>query len=406
MTTPLELEPGAGADIAAAMDRHPFFSRLAATEHDDQPRTANAGADKLAGDDDDAGAGLVAAVGAALTGEPPATDGPPPTAGDDTLDDEPGDEQPPAPVTEPVAPSTFTVRDGDEDITLTAEQMQAMLAINKWASNVQPEVARQFAAVEQGVAVAVPTDEYAAYQVWLQTQRQQTQNQQPAYQPMPSFQSGQVAGAVPEWVQDLDPEAQQFLAQLQASNAQMQQHLAALEQQNILAQQPQISAQQQQVTQQFDTAVSTYAQANGLTNDQAGELLDIAVRAGIIPTLAEQQRVYSPSGALVRDADYALIARQALDFGRLQRPDLAFPGQAPASATGAGGAGAAPVAPTTSTPPAPHVDPVAFKKARSASLAAAPSAATVPPGYDPATASPQQQREAMAKYLRDQGIAS
>lgn len=405
-TTPtsLEIEPGQAADVAAAFERHPFFKRLAATEHDDQPTTANASADEM-----------VAAIAGHLdgTGTDDAVEADQGDQGDDTGEagsGEPGNEQPPTPEvpfdrSAYLRDATFTVRDGDEDITLTAEQMDAMLAIHKWAAGVQPEVARQFAAVEQGVAVAVPTDEYAAYQVWLQTQQQAQQPQRGQYQPQQ-----QVAGSVPEWVQDLDPEAQAFFANLQVQNAQMQQHLAALEQQTIAAQQPQLDAQQQAVASQFDAAVQSYAQANGLTNDQAGELLDIAVRAQIIPTLAESQRVYSPSGTMVRDADYALIARQALDFGRLQRPDLAT-GQAPASATGAGDAGAAPEAPTPNpnipVAPTTHtVDPVAMKKARSASLAAAPSAATVPPGFDPATANPQDLRNAMANFLREKGIAS
>lgn len=365
---------GISDDVSAAVRKHPFFRRLAETEHEDQPTTANAGADELADGTLEPASSATSAPAVGATPEPAPVATPAPAAAADE-----------AAVVTDEAPGTYLYRDGDQAVELTPEQIRAMVALNQWAAAIPEPVARQFGAIEQGIAVAVPTDEYARFQAWV------------ASQGSTGGRSSNVSvSTVPEWVQDLDPEAQQFLTQLQADNAALQQQAARAQEQAVASMQPTIAAQQEQVVATFDRATADYAAANGFTPEQAGELLDLAVRANIIPNLVEAQRQYSPSGMLVRDADFAVVARQALDFGRLQRPDLVAAANPNIPA---------PAAPASAPSSAPTVDPVVLKKARSASLAAAPSAATVPPGFDPRTATPQAQRDAIAQDLRNRGIA-
>lgn len=399
ITDNLELT-GQAAQVAEAVAAHPFFKRLQATEHDAQAGTANAAADQLASGDGELD---ISGIAASLTrGHIPAADDtdlgdtgtgdpdPAAAAGDDL--EPPAATTPTAGTPEPTpAPTSFKFRDGDAEIELSEDQVRRLVGLDRWATSIPEQVARQFAAIEQQVAVAVPTDEYAAFQAW----RAGTTGQQSGRGTQPSRDD--------EWVQDLDPQAAEAFARLQAETIALQQQNAALAQQAANARQPELANEVDAKIAVFDTAIADYAASTGLTPDQAGELLEVAVAAGIIPTLVESQRHYSPSGMLVQDADLALVARQALDFGRLQRPGLTPTPVAPAPTT-------APTAPPALSlvPPVPaaHVpDPTVQKRARASSLAAAPSAATTPPGYDPATAAPQQQRNAIADHLRDLGIA-
>jgi hypothetical protein len=362
-------EPGIAADVAAKLENHPFFRRLQETEPtpsgdaSDSTPTAN-------------GEGVVEP---SSENPDPLVEGQPPVA-------PVAPAAPAAPATETATTaSTYRYVDGDQSVELSDDQIRTMVALNQWAAGIPEPVARQFGAIEQGIAVAVPTDEYARYQAWLASQSGQAPR------------SAAPTSVPAEW--DLDPEAQQAFAALQAENAALAQQADLARRQAATSLQPAVVAEQERIIATFDKAVTDYAAQYGITVDQANSLLDAATNANIIGNLVDAQRVYSPSGVMVRDADFATVARQALDFGRLQHPDLAtFPSIV------AGAPGAAAPAPTPN-PVAPTVS-VESKKARAASLAAAPSAATVPPGYNPTAATPQQQRDAMAQFLRDQGAAS
>lgn len=291
---------------------------------------------------------------------------------------EPSGDQIITPVVES-GPATFTVQIDGQDIELTREQIDGLVALNQWASNVDPVVREQFQHIEQGRMVAVPTDEFAAYRAWYAQQQQSRVAQR----------------TVPEWVDDLDPEARSAFERQQAEIAQLRQSLT---QQQAAPIADQHNAETERIGNIYVQTMADYAQATGLDDDQVGGLLDLAVRSGIIPTLVESQRQYSPSGVLVKEANFALVAKQALDFGRLQNPHLA-PTNAPAPAA---------VNPNVPTPaPAlPTVDPVIAKRARAATLSAAPSAATTIPTLDPRTLDISQQRTAIADFLRAEGLAS
>lgn len=401
ITDNLELT-GQAAEVASAVAAHPFFKRLAATEHDDQASTANVGADHLASGDGELDISGIAASLARGSIEPDQDDDqqddgdhsgestPPPPATGGTSTDATPLVAPDAPSTTSTAPESFRFLDGDTEVELSQDQLRRLVGLDRWATSIPESTARQFAAIEQQVAVAVPTDEYAAFQAWR------------------AGQAGQSSGAGQsqrdaEWVQDLDPQAAEAFARLQAETVALQQQNAALAQQAAAAHQPSVAAEMEQRIAVFDAAIDEYAATTGLTPEQAGELLEMATAAGVIPMFIENQRHYSPSGVLVQDADLAVVARQALAFARAQRPGLAAP--APGSAPALSLVPPVTTDPTSTAPTPTQPDPTVQKRARASSLAAAPSAATTPPGFNPATAAPQQQRDAIAGHLRELGIA-
>lgn len=384
--TPPELT-GQAAAIADKLAAHPFFKRLDTGESADaDPAVVPEVEPPVAGGSSDPTAG------AATPAAAPAVDPTPPaaTASDD---DAPSAGEPEAdPAATASAPTAAeqqamlaSFRDGDQQVTFSEDDLRRLHGLQQWAHGLDPQVAAAFGAIETGQAVAVPRDQFAQFEAWRATGA-------PA-------QAGNVANrTVPEWAADLDPEAAQAFAQMQAELAVARQELAAVQQQAVAARQPDIEAAQLEGQRIFERAQADYAAAHGFTVEQTNDLLDTAVRAGVIPSLVESKREYSPSGVLVRDADLTIVAKQALDFARLQRPDLAPAGQPSAAVTPA--PAAAPTAPAATSQ-----TNVASKKARAASLAAAPSAATQPPGFNPATATPQDRRGAIADYLRTEGIA-
>lgn len=280
---------------------------------------------------------------------------------------------------QPTTPTTYTVQIDGQPVVLTQTQIDGLLGLNAWAEKLDDSVRDQFNHIEQGRAVAVPTDEFAAYRAWrLQQDREN------------------VAGrGVPAWVDELDPEARAAFERQQTEIAQLRQQVTQTQAEPLAAQH---NAETERIGNIYVQAMADYSTSTGLDDAQVGGLLDLAVRAGIIPTLVESQRQYSPSGVLVKDADFALVAKQAMDFGRLQNPHLTpsaptIPAPTPAAA------------PATA-PVAPHVDPVVAKRARAATLSAAPSAATPLSEIDPRTRTIPQQTAAIAEFLRAQGIAS
>lgn len=272
-------------------------------------------------------------------------------------------------------PQTYTIQVDGQPHELTQAQLDGLLGLNAWAEKLSPEVSEQFNHIENGRAIAVPTDEFAAYRAWrLQQDRENVATR-----------------GVPTWVDDLDPEARAAFERQQAEITQLRQQVTQTQAEPLAAQH---NAETERIGNIYVQAMADYSTTTGLDDAQVGGLLDLAVRAGIIPTLVESQRQYSPSGVLVKDADFALVAKQAMDFGRLQNPHLT-PALAPTPAA----------APATA-PVAPQVDPVVAKRARAATLSAAPSAATTIPTLDPRTLDIAQQRTAIAEILRAQGIAS
>jgi hypothetical protein len=320
---------------------------------------------------DDAGTGGASADDA-VTSAVSADEVPPaaPTA-EEPGADAPSEDAPPTDT--PERPVVYTVDIDGQSVDLTPAQLQQLIGLNQWASGLEPTVKEQFAHIEQGRAIAVPTDEFAAYRAWKATNQPSTV----------------ASRTVPEWVEDLDPAARQAFDQQAAEIAALREQVVAREAAPLADQH---NAETTRIANLYDAAMSEYGAANGFTDEQIGSLVELALP--VLPTLVESQRKYSPSGMLVHDADYKFAMKQALDYGRLQNPLLA-----PGVQTN-------PNIPTPAPAPTPQVDATSIKKSRAASLSAAPSAATTIPTLDPSTLDISQQRGAIAEILRKQGIAS
>lgn len=277
------------------------------------------------------------------------------------------------PVLEPSA------SDAPQTPTYDPAEYAKLQALNDWARALKPEVAQQFGYIESGQAVAVPTDEFAAYQAWQRTQHQQQQAQQ-----------------APEWVADLDPDARRAFDQLQQQNSELQRQAQQANSQAQQALVPQHQAELDRRAAIFDGAIHAYATQHGFTDEAAGSLMDAAVKSGVIPNLLQAHRTYSPSGLLTQEADLSVVAQKALDYGRIQRPDLT-PTAAPA-----------PVVLGNVTPisAAPSLTPTDQKKILASHLATAPSAAQHPLGTAAGPLDMNQQRAVIADLLRSQGLAS
>lgn len=243
---------------------------------------------------------------------------------------------------------------------LDVQTAESLLALGAWSQNLRPDVREAFAAIEQGQAVAVDRQDYERFVAWTQTQ-------------------GNDNG-----YDDLDPAVVQRLAALEAENDRLRG--APLAQQ--------YSAQADQATAAFVDAANAYRAERGLTEAEMLDVYQRALSAGVVGPFAESMRTYSPSGVLLRDADYGEVARRAFDFAIVQDPALH-------SRVLAAAADANPAAQLGASPGSASVepDPTAIKKARAGSLASAPSAAVAAPPVDPRVMSPADRQAAMAAEI-------
>lgn len=295
---------------------------------------------------------------------------------------------PPAPSP---APDTFRVTVDGQEVELTQQQLTQMMALTSWAQGIaqNPELAQQIAALEYGQAVAVSRDEY------LRLMQANTQQPTPA--------------APPANRPDLtyaDPEVAAYVAQLEAQRAAAPapaypgQDPAVAYQQLIAQQQEALRQQQiQQASRVIDAAANDFAQQTGLTADQLDQVHEHAVRLGAFGHFAQESRVVSPTGQLLKEPDMAEVTAKAL---RLAALDLNYTLQQQ------------PTAPTPgTTAPQPPVqvqstqmrdDVVANKKAAAASLATSNGGAMPTPTRDPRGAQPMEMAGDIANFLREQGV--
>jgi hypothetical protein len=266
----------------------------------------------------------------------------------------------PEPVPAPAATILAIPTPDGGTFELDVPTAESLLALGAWSQGLAPETREAFAAIEQGQAIAVDRQDFERFNAWRQTQD---------------------AG---NDYDDLDPAVAQRIAQLEAENAQLR--VQPLANQN--------SAQADQATSAFLDTANAYAAQRGLSEAEMGTVFQQALNANVIGAFAEDMRVYSPSGVLLRDADYAEVARRAFDFALVQNPHLHNRILTAAADNFVGGA---PATDTQSGAPAP--DPTAIKKARAGSLASAPSAALATPPIDLRSMSPQDITAAMTAEI-------
>jgi hypothetical protein len=258
---------------------------------------------------------------------------------------------------EPIAARlSVPIPGSDQTFDVDVDTASRLLSLAAWAENLPDPTRQAFAAIEAGVAVPVERAQYERFLAWQQTHGSEDQYGQ----------YGQD--------DETDPTSSEIAA-LRAEVAQMRRQ-PLVEQYN---------RQAEQATDVFVSAASSYADQHGLSEAEMAEVFEYAIKANVIPNIAESMRTYSPTGQLVRDADYNVVASRAFDFALVSHPrfrERAFTGGDR----------------THSGPPQP--DPTAIKKARAGSLASAPSAAVTTPPIDVRQMSESDRRSAMAEELR------
>lgn len=258
----------------------------------------------------------------------------------------------PSPTSDPVpAPARLSVPipGTDQMYDVDVDTAQKLLGLAAWAEGLQPQTREAFAAIETGAAVPVTRADYERFLAWSQMQSRDDADN----------------------FDDDDPTAREVAA-LRAEVARMRQQ-PLVEQYNQTA---------DRATNIFVQTAESYAESRGLSEGEMGEVFQYAINAGVIGSIADSMRQYSPTGQLVRDADYGEVARRSFDFALVNHPqfrDRALAGP-----------------PSGASAP----DPTAIKKARAGSLASAPSAAVSTPSIDVRQMSDFDRRSAMADELR------
>lgn len=287
-----------------------------------------------------------------------------PDDADDDFDAEP--EQDFAPASEPDdAPDTeddeplaarlsVPIPGTDRTYDVDVDTASRLLSLAAWAENLPAQTREAFAAIETGVAVPISKADYEQFVAW---QRMRSQG----------------GGDASVDFDDLDDDERRTAADI----AELRAEVDRLRRQPLV---DQYTAQTEQATVTFVNTAESYAAERGLSEDEMAVVLNYAVEANVIPGIANSLRQYSPSGQLIRDADYTEVARRAFDFAMVNHPQFRGRTSAPAAA------------------PAP--DPTAIKKARAGSLASAPSAAVTTPPIDVRQMSESDRRNAMAEELR------
>lgn len=263
-------------------------------------------------------------------------------------------------------PLVLTLENGAQ-IEVTEDVARRMLAVTQWADQLDRGHAATLRAIANGDAAAIPLDEYQRFQAWQQAQQMRQQHD-------------------PFADADLDDEQAQELARLRAEAAQARQQPAPRA--DPVARQ-QTQAELNDVQQQWIDSVESWRESRGLTQEEAGELLGVAIRTNTIQRFSEEGAQYAPDGTLIMRAPLGQVAEQSLNFALAARPDL-FDRVATHRADAHRRAEAERLADQA----------VSRKRANASSLASGPSAATFTPTTDPRALTRQQQLEAIASDIK------
>lgn len=251
----------------------------------------------------------------------------------------------------------------DQTYDLDVNTATDLLALAAWSNSLTEDTRTAFAAIEQGVAVAITKADFDAFQAWRQR------------------------NTTDDSYDDLDPQTADRIAALERENAALRSQPATNE----------IHQRTNDAASAFDDTAISFARDHGLSDAEMANIYESAIRANVIPNIAESMRQYSPSGSLLRDADYSEVAKRAFNFALVNDPALH---------TRAIQHAATPVAttppsndPIAGLPPTEDPDPTIRKKANAGSLAAAPSSSFTN-STPPAAMSRNDLTAAMAEELR------
>lgn len=253
-----------------------------------------------------------------------------------------------------------TLADGTE-ATVTNDQLAQLVELGGWAQTLSDEQRAAIAQVTEGRAKPVPTTEYEQYEAWRQSQRPRTQDT--------------------SWIEDLEPEQQAQIRQLQQQAAQVQELASRPSPSQVIAAQDNLARQEME----FRSNVNQWVNDRGLDSETGEQLFTQMVNSGLIQHMAGQYTTRHPVTGEPTGINIPALARDAMDIALVRNPELHTSVLSHTT----------PAQQTPATPPA-----VAQKIARASSLATAPSASVSQPPSNPAQLNGQEQRDAIAAFLR------
>jgi hypothetical protein len=276
-----------------------------------------------------------------------------------------------------------TLESGDQ-FAMTNQQANYLIQLHSWIDSKPQEVKDQWRGIENGTHQAIPKEDAAAYQAWVQAGRPTAT--QPALE-RPPFDASFVNQDFLDYVGKLEAQAkangvphstvpQPAPQAPQMTEADMQARATAQANRTV------------QVQQALDQSTAAIRDKYSLTPEQVAHLNRVTPALGIIPGIAEQHRTYSPLGDLISDAPMGTVFTQAFEVAMTTDPTLRAIYEDH-------------IIQTHTAANADTLAKVGTKKANAASLASAPSAAVPGKDIDPRKMTHQQRHDAMVAELAE-----
>lgn len=283
---------------------------------------------------------------------------PPPTV------DGRGAEPPGAPVaTEPQHPSSgWTLTSPDGSQTLPDEQVRLAFALSEWANNLPDNTRQAIAAIEDGQGVVIPRADFDQFTAWRNQQSRSSRDRD---------------------LDSYDPDAAAEITRLRDEVAQLQQSTQSLQSPSNFTN---LNNNLDNTAALYDRAITSYRTSRQLTEPEFNAVMEVALKNRFIEGVASSNAVWNPvTHQLLRPADPSIVVPQALDAALALNPGLhesvlnRLRTQSPTPTPIANPSPSpSPVATPAAAQSPGQPDPVIAKRARAASVAAAPSGA-VPP---------------------------
>lgn len=271
---------------------------------------------------------------------------------------------------------------------ISDEQIKQLIALDQWAQSIPPEVQNAMQAIRTGQAVVIPISEAQEFLKWRENPQPQTQ--ETSEPKIPDF---------------LEPEIAAYFKSLQdeIKSLKAQQNVGMTPPDRQTFTQPQYDPRYEQQVQQnmqmiqerrnqSDILMQNWQAQHNLSDPEMERLIEVTADLKIIPRLIQENTYRSPDGQVVSAPSMERVLDTALRMGAAQLPDVAaklFSVSAPT--------------PTPAPAPVrtqPNTDTVPLKKARSASLSAAPTSSPVASQRELKDLSPDELNALMAADIR------
>jgi hypothetical protein len=304
---------------------------------------------------------------------------------------------------EQTEPEVFHVKlSNGYELDITPQQIESLIALDQWAANLDPNLRHAYAEIAAGNAVAIPLDFAREFVEWKRNGG--VQQQAPQTPP---------ANNLADKLQFVDPEVAEILHQQQAEIAALK---ATVPNQQTVSvpmyrHDPTVAAQQQLHQQRSAIAIQTlesFAAANGLSEPEIAEVANKIVSLQMIPEIYRQNTVYAPNGQPLQEPTFDQVMATAVQYATTLLPHInqkiAANSQQRQQSQSQPNPQLNPQiqaqTPISSNPVQNNVVPL--KKARSSSLAAAPSTNASTPQKAVSALSPDELTAEIAAFIRQE----